>query len=110
MTSPPFRLVVQGISSVPSFKNSKMLARGRLITDPKKQKWMDRCIQSFLSQLCSGFRTTAIETQTALCPPCWIASCMPFDDSVKHIKRIEVTVVKVPKGEEGAEIIVRQMQ
>ena len=109
MTLPHFRLVVQGLGHCPSFKNSKMLARGRMITDPKKQRWMGRCIQSFLSQLCSGFRTTAIETQTALCPPCWIASCMPFDDSVQHIKHIEVTVVKVPKGEEGAEILVMRL-
>jgi hypothetical protein len=95
-------LVVQGIGHVPSFKNSKMIARGRLITAPEKQEWMEKCIQSFESQLTSLCQMAATATQTEPSLPSWIASSVPADDSLKHIAEETVRPVLVPKGQEGA--------
>jgi len=104
--STPIRLVVQGLGSVPSFKNSKMLTRGRLITDPKKQKWMDACIASFESQLRSELRTRGIATTTGPIPPSRIASLLPLDDSRKWIPEHCVRTLLVSKGSEGAELVI----
>jgi len=43
--------------NIVSFKNSKMIARGRLITDPEKQKRMESYTQAIVSQLSSEFQT-----------------------------------------------------
>lgn len=104
--SKSIKLVVQGISSVPSFKNSKMIARGRLITDPKKQAWMEKCIQSFVSQLRSEFQTRGIATTTGPIPLSKIALLLPLDDSRKWIPRHCVSSRQVSKGSEGAELVI----
>ena len=104
--SQSIKLVVGGIGNVPSFKNSKMLTRGRLITDPKKQAWMERCIQSFESQLRSAFQTRGIATTTGPIPLSRIALLLPLDDSRKWIPRHCVNTRLVSKGSEGAELVI----
>lgn len=110
MNSPPIKLVVLGLSHVPSFKNGKMLARGRLITDPKKQAWMNQCIASFESQLRSEFRTRGIAITTGQSALSLIASLLPLDDSRKWIPQHSASTLQVSKGKEGAEITIEVIQ
>jgi hypothetical protein len=94
---------------VPSFKNKKMLTRGKLITNPKKQKQMDALILDLKYQLISLFRTSGTETQMALSQPCLTAlseHSTRFDDSVQWIPKITIHVKKVSKGFEGADIAI----
>lgn len=83
-----------------------------LITKPERQKWMKDAIQSFVSQLSSKYPTTAGATPMALSPHCSIVSLdrlKNFDDNVDWIPEIHITVVRVPKGEEGAEIVLEEI-
>lgn len=48
-SEPVLKLVWRG--HVPSFKNGKLLSRGNLITDPRKQKIMDGITAAFREQL-----------------------------------------------------------
>ena len=107
--SPPIRLSIRGLGSAPSFKNSKMIARGRLITDPKKQKWMERCTLSFEHQLRSEFRTRGIEITTGPSALSLIALLLPLDDSRKWIPEHSVNTQQVSKGEEGADILIEAL-
>lgn len=100
--SPPIKLVVKGLGDVPSFKNSKMIARGRLITDPEKQRWMERCTKAFESQLRSWCQTAGIVISTEQPALSRIASSMPLDDCLHWIPKVSVSWRGVSKGEEGA--------
>jgi hypothetical protein len=105
----PLSLKIEGLGHVPSFKNSKMIARGRLITNPKRQEWMNRCIQSFESQLRSRFLTVVAETSTETSRPSWIASVVPLDDSMRFVSQIQITYHTVPKGKEGAIVEIERL-
>lgn len=102
-------LAVKHLGHVPSFKNSKMIARGRLITDPKKQKWMEACIRSFESQLFCIAQIGGGGTLTAPPAPSLIASSLPQDDSRQWIPRLEIADREVEKGLEGATIIIESI-
>lgn len=108
--SQPIRLSIRGLLHCPSYKNSKMLARGRLITDPKKQKWMDRCVLSFEFQLRSEFQTRGIEITTGPSALSLIASLLPLDDSRKWIPEHSASTLPVCKGEEGADILIERIE
>ena len=103
-------LRIRGLSHVPSMKNSKMLTRGKLITKPEYQKWMERCIQSFESELRYLCRTKRDVTETEPPQLCSIASLNQFDDSVHWIPEIDIRVQTVPKGEDGAIITLEQLE
>ena len=103
------RLVVESQGHVPSFKNTKMLTRGRLITKPERQEWMERCTESFVSQLLSASQTSADGTSTVPCPRSSIPSLLPADDSVNDICEMVIRVQTVAKGQEGATIEVDRM-
>lgn len=107
-------LRIRGIDHVPSFKNTKSIFKKKtgqrfIGTAPKKKKWMDQATQILESQLRSEFQTRGIGTSME--PPARysIASLIPLDDSRQWIKELTVTYVKVPKGEEGADIVVEQI-
>ena len=95
-------LCVTGMGHVPAFKNGKLLCRGRLITHPEKQKWMEATARSIESQLRSLYRTTETETGTGLSLHSWTLTCLPLDDSLKWIGLPCGDWRKVKKGEEGA--------
>ena len=101
----PIKLKIRGIGHVPSFKNSKMIAHGRLITDPKKQDWMEQCVALMIAQLSSMCPTTETGTLTAQSLRSWIATSLPLDDSCKWIESVSVIWLKVPKGKEGASVM-----
>jgi len=105
----PIKLDVRGIGDVPSFKNNKMIARGRLITNPKRQKWMEHCIQLIESQLNYAMQTSAGETLTGQQALCWIAQSLPCDDSRSFIPELHITAVDCTKGEEGATITIERI-
>lgn len=102
------RLVVKGFH-VPSFKNSKMLTRGRLITKPEYQQLMKQITQAFECQLRSWFQTNGIETGTGRTALLRIASLLPLDDSLKWIAEHCVKWQRVSKGNEGAELKVEKI-
>lgn len=108
-STPQIYLSLQKLGEVTSFKNSKMIARGRLITDPKKQRKMESYIQSFESQLRSLWRTSVQETGTECSLASWIRSSMPLDDSRQWIPQMSVRFLEVNKGHEGAIVNVERL-
>ena len=98
------------MGEVPSFKNSKMIARGRLITDPRKQRWMDQASALFESQLRSFIRAKGIPTLTGEPLLASIASSVPLDDSRAWIAELSVNWRHVSKGQEGAEILIEKIK
>jgi hypothetical protein len=100
---------LRGIGHPPSFKNKKMLTRGKLITDPKKQQWMRAVKHSIESQLLSVFATKGIATGTAHTQPCKIASLVPLDDCLQWIPSHSVHTLWVSKGDEGADILIERI-
>ena len=100
---------VRGCGNLVSFKNTKMIARGRLITDPKKQAKMEQYIHAIISNLLSMYPTIAQETATGCLQQFVIASSMPADDSWQWIPEISVRVVKVAPGEEGCDILLTRL-
>lgn len=102
---PSYVLGIHGLGHVPSMKNSKMIVtkpRVRLMTKPEYQKWMKKCEDSLLSQLRSLYQIFEEGMPMGLSARSWIASYVPLDDSVNHIRKIQVEVKAVDKGEEGA--------
>lgn len=99
-------LNVKGKGHVPSFKNSKLLTRGRLITKPEFQEWMRACVDDFESQLRSAYQTTVTVMPMVPSRRCWIACVVPLKDSVRHIIDERILVELVAPGEEGATIII----
>lgn len=102
-------LHVIGLGHVPNFKNQKMLTRGRLITKPERQKWMERCVQSFVSQLRSYAVTEGKGIWTGRWSPSLIVSSLPEDDCRQCIPQITLQAVEVAKGEEGAVIKITKL-
>ena len=101
-------LVIKDMGHVPAFKNKKRIMRGRLITDPRAQKWMSLCVSSFKSQLRRLFQTSDGATSTGQ----WQLSAMsslPYDDNWKAIPQICVSVRQVEKGEQGAIIRLKKI-
>lgn len=98
-------LRVRGLGHVPSFKNCKRVMNRKLVTDPKIKRWMNRCIQGFVSQLLSPTVTGADVTQTEQQLRSLIAS-LPPDDCWTQIRSLLVYAVEVPKGYEGATITI----
>lgn len=101
-------LEIKGLGHVPSFKNSKMLTRGRLITDPKKQRWMERAIRLIASQwryasLIVGGATSTGRSRRSL------TVLLPQDDSWQWIPEIHCRAARVGKGEEGAKITIERI-
>lgn len=73
-----------------------------------KREWKKRCVINFISQLLSNIPTNERATLTPPFLRSLIAS-LPRDDNWKIIPVITVTAVKVPKGEEGAEILITKI-
>lgn len=101
-------LVIRNIGHVPSFKNHKLLTRGRTITDPKKQKWMKLCIQGFVSQLLSKCQISETGTLTEHHLRSLIA-LLPQDDNWKHMPELSVSAIQVDKGKEGAFVTIEKI-
>lgn len=102
-------LVVRGLGPVPSFKNNKMIARGRLITNPKRQEWMKRCVDSFVSQLLCVTRIYDAGTATEHCPHCLIASSLPADDCWSIVPQITISAIKANPDMAGATITIEKL-
>jgi hypothetical protein len=104
----PIVLEVRGMQHIPSYKNTKRGAhKGNgqtfVMTRKDTKQWMNRLIESFVSQLiCATQRTGTDPTRTEVSQRSWIASFVPLDDSRKWIKEIRVTTEEVEEGEEGA--------
>lgn len=101
---PCLTLKIRGLGHVPAFKNHKLLTRGRLRTDPRKQKWMALCIQSIESQLRCLLATADAGMETGQLARSLIAWSQQFDDSLDWIPEHHCACRMVEKGQEGAEI------
>ena len=104
----PVVLQVRGLGHVPSFKNGKVLTRGRTITDPRKREWMDRCTRDFVSQLSCACQTAGDAISTAQRQHSLIAS-LPPDDNWLAVPELVVRAVQCSKGDEGAFVIVERI-
>ena len=100
---------ITGMGHCPAFKNRKMIARGRLITEPKVHAWMKKATAAMCSTLKRMFQTTDEETSTESWRQSAIAS-LPSDDNWKEIPMKIIRVRKVPKGEEGLLITLRKIK
>lgn len=109
-SSSPIRLTIRGLAHVPSFKNLKRVSGQGLFTKPRAAEWMRQCTDSFALQLLCAFRTRENATPMGRSRPSWIASVVPLDDSVQWIVEETIRVVKVAKGEEGADILIEPMR
>jgi hypothetical protein len=104
----PVVLHVRGLGPVPAFKNSKLLARGRLLTKPAYKEWMDKCANSFVCQLYCDILTAADAILTGQQARSLIAS-LPPDDNWQCIPEIHVKAELCAKGEEGATITIERI-
>lgn len=102
------KLSIKGLGHVPSFKNSKMLTRGKLITKPERQQWMENATRLIESQLRCLSATEGTGTQTVRSLLSSIALCGPFDDSVAWIPEIHIRVKRVSQ-DEGAIVEIEEM-
>ena len=109
MNNPTVILHIRERGHIPSFKNNKMLTKGRLITNPKKQKQMDAITHDLKYALLSLFRTRDEEMPMEPSQLCSIAlqeHSMKFDDSVQWLPKITIEAKQVRKGFEGADIYI----
>lgn len=105
-------LEVKDLGNVPGFKNSKLLTRGRLVTKPEFQKWMQNCTDSFVVQLNSGLATIAAGMPMDAPAPSLIAllrQLRGLDDSRQWIPEQHIYCEAVEKGFEGAEMTIEQI-
>jgi hypothetical protein len=108
-SSPSFTLKIRGVGHVPSFKNGKMMARGRLITHPEKQKWMEQAARIIESQLRSALLTDGTGTLTEPQAHSLILTSLPLDDSLVWIGFPCGDWQRVSKGDEGADITIEKL-
>lgn len=101
-------LQIRNMGHVPSFKNSKMWTGKKLITKPERQKWMEAAIRVIASQFRSASRTTGGETSTGQSQPSSTAWLL-LDDSWQWMPELIIKAVKVPPGDEGADIRIEQI-
>jgi hypothetical protein len=107
-------LRIKNQGHVPSFKNNKRAIRLKnnnlmLVTEKKTKAWMQKCIQSFESQLFSSTLTTGPVTSTVPHLRSLIASSLPQDDSRQWVPELNIRSEEVDAGEEGAIIIIEQI-
>ena len=98
-----------GLGHIPSKKNNKFLTRGRLITNPKNQVWIEKCAQLMQSQLMSLSATTEGGTSTTQQQLYSILSCLPDNDCFPSVKKLVIEGIKVQKGMEGAIITITKL-
>jgi len=99
----PVTLQFRG-THLPSFKNSKLLTRGKIITKPEYQKVMKEIIRAFASGLRSAIQTTGDAIPMEHSVLCLIAWLKQFDDSRQWINSITVDCIEVEKGQEGCDL------
>lgn len=95
------RLEVKGIGHCPSFKNGKRL----FLTSRKNAQWMRQCIASFESQLLSACPIIGGVILTVDLRQ-FLTASLPQDDNWKCVPEIHLRCERVPKGEEGAIILI----
>lgn len=109
-------------SDVPGKKNSRMMTRGRLITDPTMQRqlaaltlmararWAGRPAltdaEVSLQFLVSHKRRDLDNTAASVMDVLKDAGCIK-NDSMKHVRRIEASFLLVRPGDEGVEVSLR---
>jgi hypothetical protein len=114
LLSKPISLSIRG-THVRSFKNRKRIVPGHngkspwLATRKDVKKWMNTTTESIASQLQCAARTALGETSTAAQRRSWIASLTPRDDARQIIVELVVRNEDVPKGEEGADILIEKI-
>lgn len=106
-------LAVRNQGHVPSFKNCKRTIKlnngGTMpVTSRKVKAWMNRCIESFISQLFCVTQMDLHGTRMEMPPRSLIASYLPLDDSRQWVTELNIKAEEVAPGEEGATIIIEE--
>lgn len=102
-------VVIRGLGPPPSFKNGKMLTRGKLITAPQKQRWMAAAQSIIESQLLSKYPTSERGMVTAAKLRSWIAWSTPGDDSCRYLTQCSWRFMQVQKNLEGAALVIERV-
>jgi hypothetical protein len=105
---------ITGIGHVPSFKNSKSIYRKKngtpfIATKRERKDWMEKATLSIERQLRSAFQTRDNGTSTEQHLRSWIASSMPLDDSRQWIAELNINLIEVEKGMEGASVRIEKV-
>jgi Holliday junction resolvase RusA-like endonuclease len=104
---------------IPSKKNSKMIARGRIITKPQYQVYLAsvvwQCKSIWVGSppltncdvdllfFISNSRQDLDNMQSSLLDCLKIARVIS-DDSTRHVRRISSSIERVPRGQEGVRV------
>jgi hypothetical protein len=102
-------LKVRGCGHIPGKKN-RLYPRqdGGVMTDKKsraKQAWI---VNSLFISLCELATTGGVMLTMAQLR--FLIASLPQDDDWKHIPIITITAIKVPKGEEGADVTIQRLK
>lgn len=95
---------------IPSKKNSKLIAHGKLITKPEYQKLLKMMEASIESQLRSCSQTAVGETSTEEQRLSWIASSTPADDCWTKVSQLAISGKLTTPGNEGCLITIERIE
>ena len=101
-------LRIRGLGPLFNFKNSKVLTRRGVMTDPGLKKRMDAITQSFASQLRSHFRIGVGATLTDAQLQSLTLS-LPHDDCWTAVPELVVSARLVGKGDDGAVVTIERL-
>lgn len=105
----PLRLSIRNLGPLFNFKNSKLLTRGKTITDPELKKRMQAIVQSLELQLRSAFQTIGDETRTDARQR-FLMHSLPQDDCWTCIPELVVTSRLVSdESEVGCDITIERI-
>jgi len=88
---------LKGLGPVPSFKNGKMLCRGRLITAPKKQRFQESLVLAIVSALRSCVLISDGETPTGCSRELLMLQSMPVDDCRQVVPEMFIRAIDGPE-------------
>ena len=109
VTPSPVVLRIRGLGPLFNFKNSRFLARGRLMTDPALKKRMDAITRSLESQLRSHFQISEGATPTDAQRQSLTLS-LPHDDCWEQVPELVITAKLGDDTDEGADITIERIE
>jgi hypothetical protein len=105
----PVRLVIRNLGPMFNFKNSKLLTRGKTITDPELKKRMQAIVQSLELQLRCAIQTIGDETRTDARQR-FLTHSLPQDDCWTCIPDLRVlSQLATDESDVGCDILIERI-
>ena len=102
-------LKVRGCGHIPGKKNRLYPRRvGGVMTDRKSLARQARIVNSLFMSLCESATIGGAMLTTARLRS--LTALLPQDDDWNHVPIITIMAIKVPKGDEGADITIQQLK